>query len=190
MKAAGKINGMNARCRSWLPVSRNLSPAKAVLKSPHSRRFARIDDLLSARQRLDCGVFTAAFGRRRFMVAMRVQSWRSRLSIDPSFGVPRLRGPDRLKAELQTKAATTVSNPSMCVANGKRLSMCSTNPVPGNGDRTPRRFSRTAFLNRSSRRESARTFPEFRWSGLTSAATWFMVECDACPAPFGCDFRD
>ena len=117
MKAAGKINGMNARCRSWLPVSRNLSPAKAALKSPHSRRFARIDDLLSARQRLDCGVFTAAFGRRRFMVAMRVQSWRSRLSIDPSFGVPRLRGPDRLKAELQTNAATIGSKLSMSVVN-------------------------------------------------------------------------
>jgi hypothetical protein len=34
---------------------------RAVLKSPHSRRFAKVEAAQPARQRLDCGAFTAAF---------------------------------------------------------------------------------------------------------------------------------
>jgi hypothetical protein len=48
-------------------------------------------------------------------------------------------------------------------------------PALSPGERIPRNIvSRLEPLNRSSRRESALTFPNSRWSGLTSAATSFM----------------
>ena len=44
-----------------MPEIGRIEKAKAVLKTPHSRRFARFVDTEQARQRLECGAFTAAF---------------------------------------------------------------------------------------------------------------------------------
>jgi hypothetical protein len=51
------------------------------------------------------------------------------------------------------------------------------------GERIPRTSSRLEPLKRSSRRESALISPWFRWSGLTSAATRFMVRGASHPRP-------
>ena len=37
---------------------------KAALKAPQSKRFAKFEEARRARQRLDCGGFSAAFARR------------------------------------------------------------------------------------------------------------------------------
>jgi len=39
-----------------------VTAGKAVLKSPQSKRSAQFESVRLARQRLECGVFTAAFG--------------------------------------------------------------------------------------------------------------------------------
>ena len=44
-----------------MPEIGRIEKAKAVLKTPHSKRFARFVDAQQARQRLECGAFTAAF---------------------------------------------------------------------------------------------------------------------------------
>ena len=44
-----------------MPEIGRIEKAKAVLKTPHSRRFARFVDAQQTRQRLECGAFTAAF---------------------------------------------------------------------------------------------------------------------------------
>ncbi len=42
-----------------------LTGGKAVLKPPHSKRFAKFGDIRQSRQRLDCGGFSTAFGSAR-----------------------------------------------------------------------------------------------------------------------------
>jgi hypothetical protein len=39
-----------------------LQRTKAALKRPHSKRFAKFEALGAARQRLECGRFSGAFG--------------------------------------------------------------------------------------------------------------------------------
>jgi len=67
-----------------------------------------------------------------------------------------------------------------------RLRFASPRPAPAlsHGERIRRcEASRVEPLNRSSRRESALTSSDFRWSGLTSAATRFMGRVSNGAAP-------
>ncbi len=47
----------------WSMGGFSTAPGTAAVNAPHSRRFAKFEDVQQSRQRLECGDFSPAFGR-------------------------------------------------------------------------------------------------------------------------------